>query len=188
MMMQHRQTSQNSKQCLNIAPTSTYFEPNLLQADWCMTQSCGFNRTVVGIITCHIWIYGLYLACHINASWDDDKFTMNGPRQFCCMAYKEKETATSTDANKVDMVLTQRGLLTPFGVGDLGNTGSGNGLLPDSTKPLPEPMLTHHQKGSVAFIRRHYNEKIWRYQSVKQNWKLHFKNHIKISQGPMSQK
>ena len=22
------------------------------------------------------------------------------------------------------------------------NTGSGNGLLPDSTKPLPEPMLT----------------------------------------------
>ena len=25
------------------------------------------------------------------------------------------------------------------------NTGSGNGLLPDSTKPLPEPMLTYHQ-------------------------------------------
>ena len=24
------------------------------------------------------------------------------------------------------------------------NTGSGNGLLPDGTKPLPEPMLTHH--------------------------------------------
>ena len=23
--------------------------------------------------------------------------------------------------------------------------GSGNGLLPDGTKPLPEPMLTHHQ-------------------------------------------
>ena len=25
------------------------------------------------------------------------------------------------------------------------NIGSGNGLLPDSTKPLPEPMLTDHQ-------------------------------------------
>ena len=25
------------------------------------------------------------------------------------------------------------------------NDGSGNGLLPDGTKPLPEPMLTYHQ-------------------------------------------
>ena len=25
------------------------------------------------------------------------------------------------------------------------NIGSGNGLLPDSTKPLPEQMLTHYQ-------------------------------------------
>ena len=25
------------------------------------------------------------------------------------------------------------------------NTGSGNGLLPDGTNPLPEPMLTSHQ-------------------------------------------
>ena len=28
-----------------------------------------------------------------------------------------------------------------FGV----NIGSGNGLLPEGTKPLPEPMLTYHQ-------------------------------------------
>ena len=27
------------------------------------------------------------------------------------------------------------------------NIGSGNGLLPDGTKPLPEPMLTYHQWG-----------------------------------------
>ena len=32
------------------------------------------------------------------------------------------------------------------------NTGSGNGLLPDGTKPLPEPMLTNDQSGIVAFI------------------------------------
>ena len=32
------------------------------------------------------------------------------------------------------------------------NTGSGNGLVPDGTEPLPEPMLTSHQWGAVAFI------------------------------------
>ena len=32
------------------------------------------------------------------------------------------------------------------------NTGSGNGLLPDGTKPLPEPMLTDHQWSPVKFI------------------------------------
>ena len=30
------------------------------------------------------------------------------------------------------------------------NIGSGNGLLPDGTKPLPEPMLTNHQFSLVA--------------------------------------
>ena len=55
------------------------------------------------------------------------------------------------------------------------NIGSGNGLLPDSTKPLPEPMLTHHHQGRVTFIGGHYLEKIWRCQSVKQDWKLHYR-------------
>ena len=32
------------------------------------------------------------------------------------------------------------------------NIGSGNGLLPDHTKPLPEPMLTDHQWGPETFI------------------------------------
>ena len=32
------------------------------------------------------------------------------------------------------------------------NTDLGNGLLPDGTKPLPEPMLTYHQQGPMAFI------------------------------------
>ena len=31
------------------------------------------------------------------------------------------------------------------------NIGTGNGLLPDGTKPLPEPMLTYDQWGVVAF-------------------------------------
>ena len=38
------------------------------------------------------------------------------------------------------------------------NIGSGNGLLPDGTKPLLEPMLTYHQKGLVAFIWGQFHE------------------------------
>ena len=32
------------------------------------------------------------------------------------------------------------------------NIGSGNGWLPDGTKPLPEPMLTYHKYVPVMFI------------------------------------
>ena len=34
------------------------------------------------------------------------------------------------------------------------NIGSGNGLLPDGTKPLPEPVLTNHSWGLVAIHQR----------------------------------
>ena len=43
--------------------------------------------------------------------------------------------------------LTHGGLLMQYG-----NSGLGNGLMPDGTKPLPEPVLTNHQYGLVAFI------------------------------------
>ena len=33
---------------------------------------------------------------------------------------------------------------------------SGNGLLPNGTKPLPEPTLTYHPWGSVAFTEAHW--------------------------------
>ena len=32
------------------------------------------------------------------------------------------------------------------------NIGSGNGVSPDGTKPLPEPTLTYHQRGRLTFI------------------------------------
>ena len=32
------------------------------------------------------------------------------------------------------------------------NIGSGNGLLPHSTKPLPEPMLTYHEFGAYLVV------------------------------------
>ena len=47
--------------------------------------------------------------------------------------------------------LTHCGLVMPHGIIYLHQHGSGNGLLPDGTKPLPEPMLTHHQWSPVTF-------------------------------------
>ena len=38
------------------------------------------------------------------------------------------------------------------------NIGSGNGLLPDGTKPLPEPMLIDRQWGPMTFIFGQFHE------------------------------
>ena len=43
---------------------------------------------------------------------------------------------------------------------NLVNIGPGNGLLPDDTKPLPEPMMTHHQEGLMAFILGQFRERL----------------------------
>ena len=66
------------------------------------------------------------------------------------------------------------------------NFGSRNGLLPDSTKLLPEPMLTLHQLRPVACIWGYDHKKILTYQWVSQEWKSHFWNLIQISQGTVS--
>ena len=55
--------------------------------------------------------------------------------------------------------------------------GSGNGLLPDGTKPLPEPMLTNHQWTLVALINDEYHINaqdfyLW-YKFGKYSFKLH---------------
>ena len=46
-----------------------------------------------------------------------------------------------------------------------GNVGSGNGLLPDGTNPLPEPVLTNHQWGLMAFIWGQFHRKCFHSQS-----------------------
>ena len=53
------------------------------------------------------------------------------------------------------------GLVMPYGNIDpcqhwLRQLGSGNGLSPDGTKPLPEPMLTHRQWIFVAFTQQQF--------------------------------
>ena len=47
------------------------------------------------------------------------------------------------------------------------NTGSGNGLLPDGTKPLPKSMLTHHQWSPVTFILGQFHKRCLNHQSLK---------------------
>ena len=81
--------------------------------------------------------------------------------------------------------LTHCGLVTPYDDKDWVNNGSGNGLLPDGTKPLPEPMLTY-QHGLLTFIYEQFRKSYVIHQWSKFGWKSHIKNSIQISQRPMS--
>ena len=47
------------------------------------------------------------------------------------------------------------------------NIGSGNDLLPDDTKLLPEPMLTDHQWSPVTLILGQFHKRCRNYQSQK---------------------
>ena len=55
------------------------------------------------------------------------------------------------------------------------NMGSGNGLLLDGPKPLPEPMLINHHWGIVTFNWGKFHSKCWRFhKSLKiSNLRLH---------------
>ena len=68
----------------------------------------------------------------------------------------------------------------------LDNIGSGNGLLPVGTKPLPEPMLTYHHKGILTFIRGQFHNRDLTFKSLKLVWNPLVSHFIRISQGPIS--
>ena len=55
------------------------------------------------------------------------------------------------------MALTHCSLVLPYG--DIVNIGSGNGLVPDGNKLLPEPMLTYHQTCFVAVTSEQFHKK-----------------------------
>ena len=63
------------------------------------------------------------------------------------------------------------------------NIGSGNGLLPDGTKPLPEPMLTHRWWRSVASPWEQFQWICPRYQINKTSFYLHFNVYNKYPRG-----
>ena len=52
------------------------------------------------------------------------------------------------------------------------NIGSGNGLLPDGTKPLPEPMLTDHQLSPVTFILGQFHKRFLNQELLKIHLKI----------------
>ena len=56
------------------------------------------------------------------------------------------------------------------------NIGSGNGLAPDDTRPLPEPFLTNHRWGFAAFIWWQFQRKCFR--SMKCIWEMHQQLHL----------
>ena len=51
--------------------------------------------------------------------------------------------------------------MTPYGDKDLVNIGSGNGLVPDGTKSLPEPMLTNNLSPDSNFTENTYDIYRW---------------------------
>ena len=56
--------------------------------------------------------------------------------------------------------------MTPYAVMELRQHWSGNGLLPDGIKPLPEPMFIYHQTDSVSYTWRQFHRKCWRAASL----------------------
>ena len=56
------------------------------------------------------------------------------------------------------------------------NIGSGNGLMPDGTKPLPEPVLTYHKYGPVAITQELFYNKYLSHQLLKWAWNALIKN------------
>ena len=65
------------------------------------------------------------------------------------------------------------------------NIGSGNGLLPKGTKPLPELMLTKHQWHIVAFTQRIFHRKCHRYLLLIWVWNPQIASYCIISQAPI---
>ena len=49
----------------------------------------------------------------------------------------------------------------PYSDSDLVGIGSGNGLLPDGTKPLLEPVLTSHLWDFVTFTSEQFHSESW---------------------------
>ena len=50
----------------------------------------------------------------------------------------------------------------PYGDQNFKNIDSANGLMPGSTKPLPDPTMTHHQRIAMSHISAQYTSEIIR--------------------------
>ena len=100
-----------------------------------------------------------------------------------CKLWYSETSLTHWPLRYVMVILTHCGQVTTIWWQIWVYIGSGDGLLPDGTKPLPEPMLTYYQLGPLAFMWGHFHEKTRRYQSAKQDWRLHFGNCFRSPRG-----
>ena len=64
------------------------------------------------------------------------------------------------------MNLTHCGLVIPHAIIIWDNVGSGNGLLPDGTKPSPDPLLAYFQYNTLEHGSVHVH---W-YRSCSDDW------------------
>ena len=66
------------------------------------------------------------------------------------------------------------------------NIGSGNGLLPDCTKPLPNQCWLIISEVQVTFILGQFHKSCLNHKSLKSVWKLHIQTFIQICPEPMN--
>ena len=84
------------------------------------------------------------------------------------------------------LVLTQCGLVT-WATEIWINIASGNGLLPNGTKPLPDPKLTDHQLSPVTFILGQFYKRCLNHQSLKSVWISHAEISFKFPRGQLNE-
>ena len=90
-----------------------------------------------------------------------------------CSANHRADYFSNLDCDWLSIVWAYSEQMTENGPGIWVNIGLYNGLLPNSTKPLPKPMLTNHQTSSVAFSWEQLHRNCLRYLFGKRSWKLH---------------
>ena len=111
------------------------------------------------------------LPTHINGNYDLDTYNLSHystQRSKILKPIHEKNKQKNLDLTSAQVLTHCDHMATEIWV----NIGSGNGLLPDSTKPLPEPMLTDHQWSPMTFILGQFHKRCLNQQSLKSVWKI----------------
>ena len=119
------------------------------------------------------WVSSLLTRCdaghHIDG-WNHAHWSCSGSQYI--LGKKFDHVTQLCNFSWAQIILTHCDLMMPCNNIDLGQHCSGNGLLPDGTKPLPEPMLTCFQWSPVTFIWRLFHKRYLSYQSLKLAWKF----------------
>ena len=101
------------------------------------------KSTIRGISGCKIVHYGSISSpiWHNGPHFEDNIFKSKTSNEIFCILIKISLNFHFVPEGMINSLWPSEAKATRNWV----NIGSGNGLLPDGTKPLPEPMLTYHQ-------------------------------------------